>query len=163
MVRAIRAGGLLTGPGHRPRRRVLPQLPAGASPSAVAPHACRVWCRPRSPWPLCRRAPRVQGAVSSLVAVSGQQCSQEFLLTQPTSPGPPSLERGASLQPGRRPGFSASWQGHAIPAQAAVEKQLWGTVFSVPHNCQVISMASDLTQASPANELVTVPCLGGSV
>ena len=49
--------------------------------------------------------------MSSLVAVSGQQCSQEFLLTQPTSPGPLSLERGASLQPGRRPGFSASWQG----------------------------------------------------
>ena len=187
MARSIRAGGLLTGPGHRPRRRVLPQLPVpaplpsrptragciiissrpgagpsaiapyacrvhyhlqspgrrplcrraprdvgcsvvlglpGAGPSAVAPHACRVRCRLWSPRrrPLCRHTPRVQGAVSSLVAVSGQQCSQEFLLTQPTSPGPPSLERGAGLQPGRRPGFSASWQGHAIPAQAAGEK-----------------------------------------
>lgn len=144
MARSIRAGGLLTGPGHRPRRRVLPQLPVpaplpsrptragcivvssrpGAGPSTVMPHACRVRYHLQSPGrrPLCRRAPRVQGAVSSLVAVSGQQCSQEFLLTQPTSPGPPSLERGAGLQPGRRPGFSASWQGHAIPAQAAGEK-----------------------------------------
>ena len=136
-------------------------VPGRPGLSAVTPHACRLRCGPWSPrrWPLCRRAPRVQAAVSSPVAVSGQQCSREFLLPQPTSPGPPSLERGAGPQPGRRPGFSASWQGHTVPAWAMVEKWLWGTVFSVPHNCQVICMDSDLTRASPADVLVTVPCL----
>ncbi|XDA85070.1 hypothetical protein R6Z07M_014778 [Ovis aries] len=83
---------------------VVPGRP-GAGPSAVAPHTCRLRCGPRLPrrWPLCSRAPRVQAAVSSPVAVSGQQCSREFLLAQPTSLVPPAwrgllaLNRAAGL------------------------------------------------------------------
>lgn len=71
----------------RPMRAGCSVIPGRPSPSAFVPHACRLRCGPRSSrrWPLCRRTPHVQAAVSSPVAVSGQQCSREFLLAQPTS------------------------------------------------------------------------------
>lgn len=175
----------LVAPAHllsRPMRAGCSVVPGRPSPSAFVPHTCRLQCGPRSPrrWPLCRRTPHVQAAVWSPVApalaplqsrptragcsvISGC-CLRAAVFTGVPSgpahfPGPPSLERAAGPQPGRRPGFSASLQGHAVPAWAMVEKWLWGTVFSVPHNCQVTCMDSDLMRASPANVLITVPCL----
>ena len=109
----------------------------------LASHACRV-------------------AGSSPVAVSGQQCSQEVPPAQPTSPGPLGPE---GCQPSARPqvGVLSIPAGPSYTSPAAVEKWLWGRVFSVPHHCYVISVDSALTHASPADLLVTVPCLGGNV